>query len=526
MSMRWVKGGRGRGDRGVALVLVLVAVTVASILSMGFLYAQTTTVGITQNIDHHAHARAIAESALAIAVAEVEDNASWQWRTDHPSGAWVTDHSFAGGTFSVSGEDGLDTDGDGVVEGDGDLADDHTDPVTLTATGRYQGATHRVVARLVPVPVTGGMQLLLIVSDAEEPEADDLVRKAQIEEWGYNVAMISHVDDQASFDAAVELSDVCYISETTYSYTLDGKLKPAPIGIVCEEVALHDELGVSSSRSNPWGTQIDITDNSHHILSPYATGPLTITNTNTRLNVCNGTIAGGVRVLAQEVSGSERMLLTIESAGDLYGGGVAVGRRVMLPWCVTAYNDFSDLTAEALDITKRAIEWVHRMDMGFAEVYSEQQGQVRHIQVATRVTLPQDAVLSSINAYIATPDDVRYAIYTDAGGEPGSLLVETDEQHVAGAGWFGIDLTPEFALNAGTYWLALHMGQDNGPAYRYTDTGGQTRHKDYDAGGGYLSSWGASDQTFVRSVSIFATGRPAAAVGISYDYSIDWTEGY
>jgi len=138
-------------ERSVALLLALIAVAISATLALSFLSAQSTSIGIARNIHDHPPARYVAESGLALAIAHVQSNATW--RTDRPNGTWVTDESFAGGTFTIVGVDGEDTDGDGVVDGDGDLADDPGDPLTLTATGVVDSAGH--VVRAVLTPGTG-----------------------------------------------------------------------------------------------------------------------------------------------------------------------------------------------------------------------------------------------------------------------------------------------------------------------------------------------------------------------------------
>ncbi len=134
----------------MALLLALFAVAISATLALSFLSAQSTSLGIARNIQNHSPARYIAESGLALAIAYVRADADW--RTDQSHGTWVTDEPFGAGTFTIVGEDGEDIDGDGVVDGDGDLADDATDLVTVTVTGMVNGASHIVRAVLTPIP--------------------------------------------------------------------------------------------------------------------------------------------------------------------------------------------------------------------------------------------------------------------------------------------------------------------------------------------------------------------------------------
>ena len=123
---------------GVASMLVLIAVAMATILSLGYLNAQDTSISVVQNVTSHAQARAIAESALDMTTAAIENDPNW--RTTYSSGTWASDEPFAGGQFTVTVTDGDES------GGDGDLADDGEDPVTITATGNYQGVTHTIRA--------------------------------------------------------------------------------------------------------------------------------------------------------------------------------------------------------------------------------------------------------------------------------------------------------------------------------------------------------------------------------------------
>jgi len=138
-------------QRGIALLLVLFAVAIAATLAQSFLSAQSTTIGIARNIQNHPKARYVAESGLELAIAYIRANDDW--RTEQSHGTWVTDEAFGDGTFTIVGEDGQDTDGDGTVDGDGDLSDDAEDALTLTVTGEVNAVSH--VVRAVITPASG-----------------------------------------------------------------------------------------------------------------------------------------------------------------------------------------------------------------------------------------------------------------------------------------------------------------------------------------------------------------------------------
>lgn len=140
----------------MALILTLIAIAIAVIAASTFSTASSTSRGISQNAGDHVRSRLIAESGMVASIANIKRQP--EWRTTLTSGEWASDVAYNGGTFTVSGVDGVDTDNDGVIEGDGDLADDTTDPVTVTVTGSYNGVTHSISAILYDgggvVPVT------------------------------------------------------------------------------------------------------------------------------------------------------------------------------------------------------------------------------------------------------------------------------------------------------------------------------------------------------------------------------------
>ncbi|MFW6060010.1 MAG: DUF7305 domain-containing protein [Phycisphaeraceae bacterium] len=139
---------RNAHRRGVAVLLTLIALSMATILSLSFIASQSTSTPIAENVQHHGPARMIAESGLVNAVEYVRTDPDW--RTERSEGVWIRDAPFEGGTFTIEGYDGRDEDDDSQIEGDGDLADDSSDPVTLIAIGRFEGVTAEVRAELSP----------------------------------------------------------------------------------------------------------------------------------------------------------------------------------------------------------------------------------------------------------------------------------------------------------------------------------------------------------------------------------------
>jgi hypothetical protein len=152
--------------RAVAMLIVLLAVAALVPVTYVFVVNQSTTIRMAKNIENRAKSRGVAEAGLRLAIAYVQREASW--RNDQTHGVWVTDVPYADGVFTITGEDGCDLDGDGILTNldatDGDLADDPNDKFTLTVTGKVDGAAY--VARAVVTPVSGSCGPGIVVSES------------------------------------------------------------------------------------------------------------------------------------------------------------------------------------------------------------------------------------------------------------------------------------------------------------------------------------------------------------------------
>ena len=141
----------------------------------------------------------------------------------------------------------------------------------------------------------------------------------------------------------------------------------------------------------------------------------------------------------------------------------------------------------------------------------------KNFQYATQATLSEDGTVTSISAHVKglVTKLMRYALYTDSSGEPGTLVVESvaeaiglNEYH-----WHETAVTPT-ALSAGTYWLALAFEFKNMYVAQSAAGLGQTRHRNNNAvANGFLASWGASDVSNTRRLSIYATYTPSGGGG-------------
>ncbi len=380
-------------QRGVVLMLVLIAVAISATLALSFVSAQSTSIGIARSITDHSEARYVAESGLELAIAYIRANADW--RTEQSNGTWVTDESFGGGTFTIVGDDGQDTDGDGVItiptEGDSDLADDVADPLTLKVIGTVNSVTHVVHAVLTPVfhPT-----VLMVVPDPANLSAEDSARKTQLESWDFTVVVTGKDSSDTDFNTALNKTEVVYLPNYLEPVKdFEKKIKDLTHGVVVEEAELFDtKKGVWKNElpkklNLPKEESVEYTDNridiveilvestddagnpivetvTHYITETFTPGSLSISGSSLGLYYMSGAYPLGAFILGKNVSGGQPTLLAISGGANLQtdpGKKVksAPGARVVLPWgqdgvTISSLNDNGQL------LIKRSIEWSAR----------------------------------------------------------------------------------------------------------------------------------------------------------------------
>lgn len=343
------------------MLLVLMSVAMAVILSLSFLNAQVTATGMSENVARRAQADALAESGLALALAYIETTSNW--RTQMSEGVWVSSHSYAGGSISITGNDGQDTDGNGTIEGDGDLTNDAAESMTLTSTGTFDGVSHTVHAVVTPMPPK--KRLLLVVSDSTSLVDGETHPRQLFLDWNYEVTIIQALEDQTAFNSVAANHDVVYVTSHFASSELGAKLHDAPIGVVIAEGYLDGEFGLATSDGFivSGNMNIDVTNNSHIITETLSIGSNQIVdNSSAQLMESSGTLAFGATVLAEKTASSTPMLAVVDAGGLLADSTPAAGRRVSMPWGGTNFTT-SDLTPVGLTILRRSLEWASEVSI-------------------------------------------------------------------------------------------------------------------------------------------------------------------
>ena len=132
-----------RPRRGGVYILVLGTCALVATVALGAVLASRAQARVADETGDAADARAHAQSALELGRLWIEQDPDW--RTNRPNGAWITDHAFGAGAFSLS-----------VIDPkDNDLANQPHDPVIMTATGVRGRARQllQLTLRADPVPL-------------------------------------------------------------------------------------------------------------------------------------------------------------------------------------------------------------------------------------------------------------------------------------------------------------------------------------------------------------------------------------
>ncbi|MCW4010639.1 MAG: carboxypeptidase-like regulatory domain-containing protein [Candidatus Bathyarchaeota archaeon] len=150
----------------------------------------------------------------------------------------------------------------------------------------------------------------------------------------------------------------------------------------------------------------------------------------------------------------------------------------------------------------------------------------------SKVTLSESAVVKSItykakNTTVGQISKVKFAVYSDSGGVPNTLLGVTAEGALAdSAEWLTLNLTAPLSLSAGVYWLVVLAG-DYANSYDYS--AGSTNQFGYNANAyasGFSNPFGSASylnwalaiyatyDTFPAALSLTRQTRPADALAV------------
>ena len=205
---------------------------------------------------------------------------------------------------------------------------------------------------------SSGPLVLFVVNDAANPTVQELARQGLMESWEFSVELIAASAWQSDFDEAVADVDVVYVSTTIDGASLGTKLRDVGGGVVNEDPDLVDEFGFAAGIGVCEDQSVNISDNTHYITSLFEIGQLAVYSSGHNVVSLSSSVAPGNRVLATQ---PKPVLSVLDAGADVYGGGIAAGRRVQLTWGTDEF-DINALTADGQTIMKRAIEWAAGME--------------------------------------------------------------------------------------------------------------------------------------------------------------------
>ena len=449
--------------QGMALALVLFMLGVTVIIGLCFLGTASQTTPVARLVDGRLQARMVAESGLDLVLAYVQRSSDW--RQTRAAGQWLTDEKWGGGTFSAWGDDGEDADGDGLIDGNGNFQDDPLAPLTLRVVGRYGDVRHAITAVYRP------------------QENSTLAAKERIE-----------LRDKAVLD-----------SYDAYK----GPYGPDNNG----------ESGRAMTNATGWHNILmwDTATIAGTLYCPKNTDP-----SKALLRAGSAKVTGGTGFLAVEelsIAAVPEIAYTPSTTDFLHSSNstyvldkdlacrnfsLRSSAVIRVAGNVRVFCDGDFLMDGSSQIILENPRYGYDTNFGSGQNGNNNQ------MIATRVSIPDAVEVRTIVGRIEkSGKDVRFALYDDAAGQPGNLLVQGPVEKIQQDApyWHETAVTPT-KIPPGTYWLALSMGT-SAPKFFY-GSGGKSVHRNHDAiSGGFLAKWGTSDESHVRTVNMYLTGNVA-----------------
>lgn len=373
--------------------------------------------------------------------------------------------------------------------------------------------TKPLLGTVLPAEQTGS-SIAMLVNDSSSPSAGEQIQKSIFESWNFRVVIVGINDGDDTILKVAASAKAVYLSGSIESSKLNigPELAGLGVGIVNAHPDLVDDIGFAAEAANAFSLSAGVADNSHYITSGLSTGNATIAMLPINQIQLITKLSPNLNSLAT-VNGSPA-LATIDPGKMLYDGRTAAGRRVMIPWA-SAEKALNVLNNSGLKLTQNAMEWATGLGnvsseikiFGYETIFDSSNG-TSNVQYTTKAVLVDNAKLLSISAYVGGANDqVRFAIYSDKGGQPDKLLVESNVGQTATAmEWVTLPV-PSTTLSPGNYWLSFSF-KNSKQRYRYITSysGAGERNKSNAAvANGFLENWGNSNNSYNGARSIYAT---------------------
>jgi len=207
----------------------------------------------------------------------------------------------------------------------------------------------------------GGNDVLFVVVNPSSLTGEESKRSTYLSSAGFDVTLIDESASQASFNAAVAINDVVFVSEDVLSGNLNTKASLLTIGVVNEENALNNDLGTASSGGEISDRRyVLMSDTTHFITETYTQNTFhAIFSSNQPATRISGTKSPDLRILCKSVklfSTTYDSLGVLDSAQETYDSKYTTSRRVQLPWGGGAF-DFDALDDDGKTLLVRSFAW-------------------------------------------------------------------------------------------------------------------------------------------------------------------------
>lgn len=337
------------------MMLVLMAVAVASVLSIGFLEAQSTTQLVTRNVMRHEQARAIAQVGLQATMQMI--NADSSWRANKTNGTWVNNASVLGGTLSVEVNDGTFDSITGLISGDANLSNDPNDAFVITARGTYDGTT-QVLRTIATVTATGGQRMVMFVANPNSLSAEEEARRAILATNGWNITVAADNSNASTIVGLAVNHSVFYVPITATFPQLGERLNSLGVGVVLENATYLSDMRITTAAPvNLTTSSIKVTGTTHYITEPFGpSNSVSITTSTQPMRTFSGLPSGVVSQATNNVSSGALPMLIVADANVALTTGFALGRRVVLPWGQSTFS-INSLNNNGKTLLQRSLEW-------------------------------------------------------------------------------------------------------------------------------------------------------------------------
>lgn len=188
----------------------------------------------------------------------------------------------------------------------------------------------------------------------------DDVRVQRMQGWGYTVLRktVTAATTQSELELATVSMDAIYVSTSVVVADLGAKLKSTTKGVILEDIraAAGFQIATQGFASNT-EDDIKLTDNTHYITAPFATGNLRIAITTVPLlSVDPNGACDGLVMYAKPKSGSFLALGVVKTGGTLLDSSQSAGRRVLVTWGGDGINP-SNLNSTCDVLWQRSLVW-------------------------------------------------------------------------------------------------------------------------------------------------------------------------